>query len=432
MSSAITRRNFLQNSSLALAGAGATLMPPPANASERIRVGVIGTANRGGQLIDALMPHADAELAAFCDVHGAALTRWRESFPDANFYTDYRNILDRSDIDAVVIATPDHWHALQTIHACEAGKDVYVEKPLALTVVEGRHMIEAARRAGRVVQVGLQRRSSAMYRELTELVGNGAIGKVTMAHCYRISNMATTGIGRSQPSEPPEDLDWDFWIGPQKMRSYQDNITPYKFRWWKEYSSQIGNWGVHYFDLIRWLLGETAPVSVSAHGGQYAVNDDRTIPDTMHAIFELPSGCLLTFGQYEASGNTAFVRPAEIELRGTLGTLYAGNRGYEIVPERGGQFQDREPRREPVQQPSADNDHTVSIMRDFLDCIKTRNRPACDVEEGHYSTNFAHLANIAMDTRARIDWDAYAERITNHSEANTLLRYDYREPWKLT
>lgn len=425
----ISRRDFMQKGSIVVAGAA--LMPRRAAASDRIRLGIIGTANRGGQLIAALSPHQDAEIVAFCDVHGQALKEWKEAFPHAEFYGDYRHILERTDIDAVVIATPDHWHALQTIAACDAGKDVYIEKPLSLKVVEGRRMVEAARRNNRVVQTGLHRRSSTMFRELSEQLQGGLIGKITSAYCFRISNMAPTGIGHAEPSSPPEDLDWEMWIGPQQMRTFQDNIAPYKFRWWKDYSSQLGNWGVHYFDLIRWLIGETAPLSVVAIGGRYAVEDDRTIPDTMQAVFELPSGCLLTFSHYEASGNHPLARSGEIEIRGTLGTLYASEKGYEVVPERGGQFMDRAPRMEPVQKKSEDGDLTVAHMRNFLDCIKTRNRPFCDVEDGHLSTTFAHLANISLDTRLRLDWDAASERITNHEQANQLLQYEYRPPWTL-
>ncbi len=431
MPQTISRRSFIQKTSLAAVGASAMMNRRVYGANERIRVGVIGVANRGGQLIDAVAPHQDAEIVALCDVHGVAFERWREKFPGIAEYGDYRKMLERDDIDAVIIATPDHWHALQTVDACEAGKDVFVEKPLSLTIHEGRRMIEAAKRTNRIVQVGLQRRASKMYAELAEIVQSGIIGKVTVAHCYRVSNMAPDGIGRSLPSEPPEDLDWDMFIGPQEMRPYQDNITPYNFRWWKAYSSQIANWGVHYFDLIRWMLDERAPRTVSAHGGRYALDDDRTIPDTMQATFELPSGCLLVFGQYEASGNTPFPRPAEIELRGTEGTLYSRGSRYEIVPERGGQFQSREPRMEPVEKNVDDGDVTVAIMRDFFDCVKSRSAPLSDVVEGHHSTVFAHLANIALETRSYIEWDADAERITNNDAANKLLHYEYRPPWRL-
>ena len=432
MSESISRRSFIQRGSLAATiGASAMLSRRVYGANERIRVGVIGTANRGGQLIDAIKPHADAEIVAFCDIHGVALKRWKEEYPDASFYSDFREVFDRDDIDAVVIATPDHWHAVLAIQACESGKDVYIEKPLSLTVHEGRCMIDAARRTNKIMQVGLQRRASKMYAGLVELVQSGAIGKVTVAHCYRVSNMAPTGIGKSQSTEPPDDLDWDMFLGPQAMRPYQDNITPYKFRWWRSYSSQVGNWGVHYFDLIRWILNERSPLSVSAHGGRFAIDDDRTIPDTMQATFELPSGCLLVFGQYEASGNEPFARPAEIELRGTKGTLYARGSRYEIVPERGGQFQSNEPRMEPEEKTVDDGDITVALMRNFFDCVKSRQTPLSDVAEGHYSTCFAHLANIALDTQSYLKWDGEAERFTNNDGANKLLHYEYRSPWKL-
>ncbi|HEX72676.1 MAG TPA: gfo/Idh/MocA family oxidoreductase, partial [Candidatus Hydrogenedentes bacterium] len=212
-----------------------------------------------------------------------------------------------------------------------------------------------------------------------------------------------------------------------------DNITPYKFRWWKDYSSQIGNWGVHYFDLIRWILGEEAPAAVTALGGNYAVDDDRTIPDTMQACFEFASGSLMNFSQFEASGNPILAKPGEVELRGTNGTIYARDSGYEVVPERGGQFQAREPRMDAVQEKAAGGNQNLTTlhMRNFLDCIKSREKPHCDVEEGHRSTIFAHLANIALETRSRIEWDPVAERITNNEAANALLHYEYRPPWKL-
>ena len=220
------------------------------------------------------------------------------------------------------------------------------------------------------------------------------------------------------------------WLGPRPVRPYRDTITPYKFRWWGAYSSQLGNWGVHYFDAIRWLLGEEAPVSIVALGGRFALDDDRDIPDTLETVYEMPSGCLIVFGQYEASGASA-LRRGLLELRGTKGALYVDDRGYEIVPERGGQFQDPEPRMDPVQGKTDDGDLTVQNIANFLECIKTRETPLADVEIGHRSTTFSHLGNIALASKSRIDWDAANERITNNEEANSLLHYEYREPWKL-
>lgn len=350
-------------------------------------------------------------------------------------YKDFRQVLDRKDIDAVVIATPDHWHAIQTIQACQAGKDVYVEKPLTVTIVEGRKMVEAAKKYNRIVQVGLHRRSSQQYSRLSELVQGGKIGKVTLARAYRVSNMDPHGIGKCSPSQPPKSLDWDMWLGPRAMRPYQDNITPYKFRWWKSYSSQVGNWGVHYFDAIRWVLGQTAPVSVSAYGGKYVIDDDRTIPDTLEVTFEMPGGQLLVFGQYEASGVSPLGN-AEIELNGTLGNLISrtGANGYDIIPSGRGQFQPRDARIQAEQVPRVsgnENDMTEDHIRNFIDCVKSRQQPRCDLETGHRSTSFAHLANISLATKSRIDWDPNAERITNNEKANELLHYQYRKPWTL-
>jgi len=456
-----TRREFLSSSATAAAGmalglqlVGSPVMRSARGANEKIRVGFIGVGNRGTQLLQGFMAQDDVDIVALCDVYepylnrshadinksvldsiGARAPQMGETFRgEVAKYRDFRQVLDRKDIDAVVIATPDHWHAVQTIMACQAGKDVYVEKPLSVTIHEGRQMVEAAKKYERVVQVGLHRRSSQMYADLATKVQAGKIGKVTVARAYRVSNMAPAGIGRYPDKEPPRELDWDMWLGPRPMRPYKDNLAFYKFRWWQAYSSQVANWGVHYCDAIRWVLGEEAPISISAHGGRFAVDDDRTVPDTMEVIFELPSGVLLIFGQYEANGISPLV-DGELEFRGTLGNLYSGSegRGYKIVPSPGGQFQPREPRIKPEEQEpeGGSADLTVQHIRNFCDCVKTRRRPHCDLETGHRSTTFALLANIALATKSRIDWDPKAERITNNKKANNLLHYKYRKPWKL-
>jgi predicted dehydrogenase len=455
-----TRRKFLRNSSLTAAsvalGLRAANVPVTEAAlgtGEKIRVGFIGVGNRGTQLLRAFLKQDDVEVTALCDVYEPYLTRdysqvdekLRESLGGriprmtekltANVarYKDFRRLLDRKDIDAVVIATPDHWHAVQTIMACQAEKDVYVEKPLSITVVEGRKMAEAAKRYRRVTQVGLHRRSSGAYKQVAERVQAGKIGKVTIGRAYRISNMHPGGIGRYANTIPPEGLDWDMWLGPRPKRPYKNNIPLYKFRWWKSYSSQMANWGVHYCDAMRWVLAEHAPVSISAHGGRFAVDDDRTVPDTMEVIFEMPSGALLIFGQYEASGGSA-IAEGEIELRGTLGNLYCGTSGggFKIVPTKGGQFQEGKPKIEPVQVGRVDGDLTAQHVRNFLDCIRTRKRTNCDMETGHRSTTFALLANIALATKSRIEWNPKNERILNNRQANKMLHYEYRKPWKLT
>jgi predicted dehydrogenase len=437
MTRRITRRRFARSGAAAALGlvASRAIASPavqPAGVMDRVRLGFIGVANRGGQLMDAFLTHKDMAIVALCDVYKPTLAKANQKVDGkADTYGDFRELVARKDLDAVVIATPDHWHAIQTIDACDAGKDVYVEKPMSITIHEGRRMVEAARRNQRVVQVGTHRRSSELYARLVELVRSDKIGKVTVSRAYRLSNMYPKGMGRAKPEPPPKDLDWDMWLGPRPERPYQENITPYKFRWWQLYSSQMANWGVHYLDAIRWVTGELAPSSVCAMGGRYAVDDDRTIPDTMEVVFEFASGRLAVFGQYEASGNRAFPR-GEVELRGTQGTVYVDTKGFEIVPESGGQFQKRGPRMEPMEVKAAAGNASLTALhaRNFLDCIKSREKPNADVEIGHRSTTFSLMANISLVTRLRLDWDAQKERFTNHEEVNNLLHYEYRKPWK--
>lgn len=453
----ISRRQFLRQSggaaaafALSTSAATAASYRRIVGANDRVRVGFIGVGNRGSQLLHAFMAFSDVQVVALCDVYEPYLERdrskvdpkWLETLggrvpkmgeelgPDVRRYKDFRKLLEQNDIDAVVIATPDHWHAIQTIMACEAGKDVYVEKPLTVTIVEGRKMVEAARRNMRIVQVGLQRRSSIVYQELAELVQGGTIGKVSVARAYRISNMWPNGIGKEKPAPPPPGFDWDMWLGPRSYRPFQYNIAHYKFRWWKDYSSQLANWGVHYFDAIRWMLGEEAPVAITAVGGKYFVDDDRTIPDTLEVTYEMPSGAIIVFGQYEAGGGRAFPY-GEIELRGTLGTLYSNQSGYRINPSPDGQFQNLEPRMAPLEKLQVEQNTTADHVRNFLDCVKSRQKPRADLEVGHRSTTFALLGNIALEVGGRIQWDPKSERIIEPEEANALLHYQYRKPWKL-
>lgn len=438
MSSRMSRRNFVKTGAAATLGLTTALSASKvAGANERVRAGYIGVANRGGQLIEASLPHRDLEVVAVCDVYEPYTRQWAEKLgASITQYRDFRHMLDRNDLDALFVATPDHWHAIQTIMACDAGKDVYAEKPLTITVLEGRRIVEAAKRNNSIVQVGVHRRSGDHFYELADLIKKGTVGKVTVARCYRISNMYPNGIGIAPDSDPPEGLDWDMWLGPRPKRPFNENIAPYKFRWWHLYSSQMANWGVHYCDVIRWMLGEEAPASVSAHGGKFAVNDARTIPDTMEVIFEFASGCLLIFGQYEASSNKMWptdFRGLDFELRGTLGTVYGGSGGYQIIPERGGQFEDPAPRMEPMEFKTDHNGQTLTVahIRNFLDCIKSRKKPNADAEVGHRSTTFSLLSNISLATKNRLEWDAERELITNNDAANELLHYEYRPPWKL-
>jgi predicted dehydrogenase len=459
------RRTFLKQSALTAAGIaigtqalGSISNIKTFNSTSKIRIGFIGAGNRGSQLMNLFMQNNDCEVVALCDVYEPYTTRNREEV-DARYletmggqipkmgekfskppkvYKDYRKLLEDKDIDAVCIASPDHWHALQTIDAIKAGKDVYVEKPLTQTIYEGRKMVEAEAASSQIVAVGLNRRGSTTYQKLAKEIPNGKIGKVTVARAFRINNMFPDGIGKLRPEQPPKDFDWDMWLGPRAARPYQYNIAPYMFRWWSNYSSQMGNWGVHFMDVIRWMMGEKAPSAISAHGGKYILDHDGDIPDTMQVTFEFPSGAIVSFCIYEASSGGLFPW-GEIELRGTKGTLYASESGYRITPTRSGQFQswdklmdaeEYEAKNEMLSDGSSGSS-TATLVRNFLDCIKTRGKPLCTLEDGHRSTSFAHLANIALATKEHLQWDSLNERFINSEKANQLLHYEYRKPWKL-
>lgn len=463
MSNQTSRRDFITKSTIAAAslGLGAGVFPVSGKvlgANDKIRMGFIGVGNRGSQLLQLFMNHSDCELAALCDVYEPYLTRNRdkvdrrwlldmggsiprmgEQFPTKpKLYKDWQKLLEDKSIDAVVIATPDHWHALMTIGAIQAGKDVYVEKPMTITIREGRKMVEAQAQSKQVVAVGLNRRGNAFYQKLAKEIPSGKIGQITAARAFRINDMFPDGVGRMNPENPPANFDWDAWLGPRAYRPYQYNIAPYKFRWWSDYSSQMGNWGVHFMDVIRWMMGEKAPVAISAHGGILALKHDGDIPDTMQVTYEFASGALATFSIFEASGGSLFQR-GEVELRGTKGTLYASENGYQIVPNRPGQFQtwsslmeaEELTRNEIMLADGSSGDSTAALVRNFLDCVKSRETPLCPLEEGHRSTCFAHLGNIAWALKERLQWNPEKEQFINSVKANELLHYNYRNQWKM-
>jgi predicted dehydrogenase len=250
--------------------------------------------------------------------------------------------------------------------------------------------------------------------------------------------MYPNGIGKLQPEQPPKDLNWDMWLGPRAYRPYQYNIAPYMFRWWSDYSSQMGNWGVHYMDAIRWMMGETAPSAITAHGGKYVLDHDGDIPDTMQVTFEFASKSMISFSIYEGTSGELFPY-GELEIRGTKGTAYASQDGYRIIPATKGQFQnwDKPFQNEEFNVPTSEltdgsNAYaTGTLVHNFLECVKSRKEPLCPLEEGHRSTSFAHLANISLAVKQRLEWDPVKERFTNSDKANQLLSYEYRKPWKI-
>lgn len=447
MSLAIDRRQFQQ---AALAAGAATLASQAvaANANERVRVGFIGLGNRGDQVLTSFLAQPDVDVVALCDVYepylAAAKTRVGQR---AKTYRDFRHLLEQPDVDAVVICTPDHWHALQFIAACQAGKDVYVEKPLSLTIGEGQRMVAVAQETGRVTQTGTQRRSSPIAQEAVRLIREGAIGKVTVARCCHVVNESPMGIGHPADGDPPSELDWDLWLGPAPRVAFNPNRCLYKFRWFWDYSGgQLTNMGTHYLDVIQWALGHDAPQTVAAIGGNYAVDDNREVPDTLEVLWRYPGNTLVSFSQYNANASPMNIRDADLEFRGTQGTLFVTASGLEIVPEKV-RTQDV-PAQNPLErEQNRVQGHAVQPARkelrvaggvdqnlhtrNFVDCVKSRQPTNCPVSVGHRSTSATLLGNIAYRVGRQLNWDAQAERVVADDEANRLLTYEYRSPWRL-
>lgn len=441
----MNRRDFAKTASVATAtalSAGRVM-----GANDRVRVGFIGLGNRGDQVLSAFLTHKDCEVAAVCDIYQPYVDFAAKKIGgNPTQFKNYQEMLAKKDLDAVVIVTPDHWHALMSVEACAAGKDVYVEKPLSVCVAEGRAMVKAAREHKRIVQCGIQRTSSAMCQEAAEKIRSGAIGKVTVVRAFHVQNEWPKGIGNPPDGEKePEGFDWEKWVGPAPMRKYNKNRSFYRFRWFYDYSGgQLTNFGVHYLTQIHASLGVDTPLSVVALGGKFANFDNREVPDTMEVLWHYPNDTLVTFSQFNATGAPPAAKPCEIEFRGTKGTMYFRTNGYEIVPEiiTQNEFAARTPLDRNLEKgwrtgakpeieavkvdgKILDADHA----RNFLDCVKSRKAPTCDVEFGHRCTSAALIANIAHRSKAYLEWDAKAERFTNNEAANKLLTCVYRKPY---
>ena len=421
-------------------------------ANERVRVGFIGCGLIGLRHIADFKTLPDVELTAVSDAYQP-----RVGFAQAQCgsnpqgYADFRKLLDSHDVDAVVVSTPDHWHALQTMMACAAGKDVYVEKPMTLFVKEGRWMTDVARWHKRIVCVGTQGRSGTHIPEVVALLKQGAVGRV---HSVRFSAYRNVmpGFGRPADGVPPEGLDYEMWLGPAPQRSYNPNRALYNFRWFWDYSGgQMTNLGAHDMDLAYFLLGLTAPKSVYSSGGRFALQDNGETPDTQDAIWEFP-GLTVEGSLREASGGRRGAAGTGsslvgVQICGTQGLLVAGRSGYEftpdmrIVPESA-----IPPWSNPPGQPKAEP-RTVAPYaeakkgagdvpepmrhhaRHFIDCVKSRQRPVADVEDGHRVATACHLANLSMQLGRKLVWNADKEEVVGDREANARLERPYRKPW---
>jgi predicted dehydrogenase len=363
---------------------------------------------------------------------------------------DFRRMLERNDVDAVVVATGDHWHALQTMLACDAGKDVFVEKPLHLFVREGEWMQKVASRTKRVVQVGTQQRSAPHYHKAKELLRGGTIGDVVSVECNFFRNIMP-GIGNPPDGNPPADLDWEMLLGPAPARRYNPNRALYHFRWFWDYSGgQMTNLGHHSLDIVHWIFGLDAARAASSTGGRYFLKDNAEVPDTQDAIIEYPKfNAVVQFREASAGGGTTSM--GALTFMGTKGTMTLGRDGFAILPDKkvepvnafasiigghpvGGPQPAPEPEGDFWCEKSEDKSgdwkrQYIDHAQNFLDCVKSRKTPNSDLASSHWVSTTCHLANISLRTGRKIVWDPAANNIRGDKDASARLERPYRAPW---
>jgi predicted dehydrogenase len=409
-----TRRHFFMQAGAAglglMASSATSRALPP---SEQVRVAMIGIGGQGLSNLRKLL----ANVVAVCDVDSARLAGAKKLVEATKGQTcdavgDFRRLLDRKDIDAVAISTPDHWHALPTVLACQAGKDVYTEKPLSLTVLEGQTMVTAARKDKRIVQTGSQQRSDDKFRLACELVRSGALGTLK---AVKVGLPGVNFKGPAVPdSTPPAELDYDFWLGPAPKKPYNGRHVHYDFRFFWDYSGgQLTNWGAHHLDIVQWALGmdESGPVSIE---GTPKYHPERwyEVPESFDLVYTYTSGLPVLCGQKHRGGVT---------FEGEKGSLWVNRGKIESTPA------DILKKPQVTEQLYVSKNHHAN----WLECIKTRKAPICDVGIGHRSATVCHLGNIALRTGRKITWDPARETIVADSEAAAMLSRPYRSPWVL-
>ena len=421
----INRREFLASAAAAAAISGAVRARAAEN--DKVNIAVLGS-GRGGNLAEQFTQLSDSQVTVICDVdegRGQKLCDRIEKLAGKRpqYVVDFRTLLDRKDVDALAIATPDHWHAPITIHACLAGKDVYVEKPCSHNIVEGRLAVEAARKHNRIVQHGTNLRSAPHYEQAWQLLRDGAIGKVLMVKAI---NNQRRSLHAQRADEPvPAGVDYDLWLGPAPKRPFNQNRFHGSWHWmWDFGTGDIGNDGVHQIDLGRWALDLKAPKAVSCSGAKLGSKGDaQETPDTMVVTWEYDD-LLYVFEQrdftpYRMQGH-----------RVDNDNIFYGDQGYMMVDRDGYRIFHKN---EPGPSLSKPWDDTPRHFQNFVDCVKSRNRDAliAEIEEGHYSAMLCHLGNIAYRTGRRLEFDGATERFKGDEQANAYLSREYRKGFEL-
>jgi predicted dehydrogenase len=413
----LDRRHFLHSAAAlpALTARGAGDKP-----HEKIVLGVIGLRGRGKALLRGFASLPGVEVAYLCDIDLNVIPAARavlggQARREPAVVQDMRKVFADKDVHAVVVATPDHWHALATVWACQAGKHVYVEKPVSHNVVEGRRMVQAARKYERVVQAGLQRRRAAQMERAAAFVRAGKLGKVPFARAWIAGHRPS--IGKKPDGKAPDKVNYDLWLGPAPLRPFNPNRFHYNWHWdWDYGTGEIGNNGVHGLDLVRMLLDLDAPLRVSSGGGKLFYDDDQQTPDTQVATFDFPHTTVVW--EHRVWAKTGLRnQPFGVELVGEKGTLVSDGHGWHV--ENG------------VQAGEKARTMEIDHFRNFLDCVRRRKRPNADIEEGHKSTRLCHLGNIAYRLGRTLRLDAGGETVSGDAQANAMLRRAYRRGFEV-
>jgi len=440
------RRGFMKEATGAAALATTVFTSNLKGANDKISVAFVGLGQMGRSNLHFAMQQPEVEVVALCDVYQPCLDlamKQANNKPKAT--KDFRTILNDKSIDAVCVATPDHWHPDLTVEACKAGKDVYVEKPISVTVAEGQKMVAAARKYNRVVQAGTMQRSAEHFQKAIEILKSGQLGKIESVHTWNIGHVNPDGMGNPPDSDPPANLDWNLWLGPAPNRPYNLNRFGYdiehperprwfsNFRWFWDYAGgMMTDWGVHLLDIVQAGFNEEQPKYISAFGGKWYLQDNRETPDALRVTYEYPSGWIATYENRNNNGQSMFKKEYGILLYGTNGTMFIDRSEYFVTPEL---RRDLEPGSfvpmMPELQMKAVSSGNFNHWKNFVSCIKSREKPVSDIEICYKSTTTCLLGNVALRSGARLEFDVEKQTLTDSSLGKWLTN-EHRDPWTLS
>lgn len=433
------RREFIQTSMAGVVGASVfpSLVRAGTSANERIQVGMIGVGGMGQGDMKEYLVHQDVDVVALCDVDKGHLEEARKIVKETRglepeLFHDFRDLLEKKNIDAVSVATPDHWHCIIAAMACKAGKDVYVQKPLAHNVVEGRIAVEAAKENSRITQLGTQVHQGENYHMAADIVRSGVLGTISHVRVWIGTNLTPDGLG-APPDEPvPEGLDYDFWLGPAPKRPYNKNRSHYNFRFFWDYANgQLGDFGCHFIDLVYMGMDPGTPTTVTSVGGRYLLPDNADTPETQTVVWEYgPSPSQktpfqLVWNHCQVNDQGQDGRRYGIKFYGSEGTLVADYDTFQHLDRQGKVVKENRSPNELVR------DAGITHKREFLDCIRSRNKCSCDIEYAHRLTTIPLIGNVSQRLGKRLKWDGAKEKFVGEPGANDLLTRKYRKGWDL-